>query len=72
MPGRHYQKRIVWSYGDVCGEEYQTDLSNEFAEPVKGDLITRNGKNWKVTGVDKYSFGSGELPQFRVYLQEEP
>lgn len=67
-------KQFVYRYnGDVKSEEVEQDLDGKVEVPHRGQLIVRNGKNWRVIHVETQSFlnKSGPIPVVRVFLTEQ-
>ncbi len=63
----------IFSYRYIDNEEHdhdeESDLTGDLAMPQLGDIIYRNEKPYKVTGV----YGSATatpIPRFRIYLSD--
>ncbi|MGO8719979.1 MAG: hypothetical protein ACLQMO_12285 [Acidobacteriaceae bacterium] len=65
-------KQIVYRYnGDVSSEEVVVDYDGEFPTPQAGDIVERNGKNWKAVQVMIESSNSGAIPILRAFLTDQ-
>lgn len=67
-------KQIVFRYnGDPATEEVVQDLDGEETVPVKGMVIPRKGKQWKVVMVtaEQNITTPRAVPVHRVYLTDQ-
>ena len=67
-------KQIVYRYnGDAKSDEVVNDLVGEFPRRAKGEIIERNGKQWKVIFINDECTIAGpqQVPIHHVFLTDQ-
>ena len=67
-------KQIVYRYnGDAKSDEVVNDLVGEFPRHAKGEIVERNGKQWKVIFInDEFTVGGPQqVPIHHVFLTDQ-
>ncbi len=67
-------KQIVYRYnGDPRGDDVVHDLAGEIPRHAKGEIIERNGKQWKVEFInDEFTIvGPKHVPIHHVFLTDQ-